>query len=88
MNWLQLLSAFGIGAILIKLLDIVWLQRVIQEYQQRTWLRDRRLEAFSKLAKEFISLGLHQQKIPSAFELLPAAKRPYAPRSQASTIAV
>lgn len=68
MNWLQFLSALGIGAILIKLLDIVWLQRVVQEHEQRTWLRDKRHEAFSNLSKELISLGLHRKKLSNAFE--------------------
>jgi hypothetical protein len=60
MNWLQLFGAIGLGAILVKLLDIIWLQSVLQEHHRRNWLRDKRYEAFSSLSKEFISLGLHR----------------------------
>ena len=62
------MHAFGIGAIAIKLLDIFWLQRIIQEHQFKTWLRDKRLESFSRLTKEFVSFGLHQQRISNPFE--------------------
>jgi len=68
MNWLHLLSAFGLGAILVKLLDIIWLQGVLQEHHRRNWLRDKRYQAFSSLSKEFISFGLNRPGLSNPFE--------------------
>jgi len=34
MNWLQFISAIGIGALLTKILDIIWLQRSIRETER------------------------------------------------------
>ena len=68
MNWPAILGAAGIGAITVKVLDIIWLQRITFEYQRRNWLRDQRLQAYSALAKELISFGLHLDKPKSPFE--------------------
>ncbi|GAB6910190.1 conserved hypothetical protein [Desulfosarcina cetonica] len=57
MDWLQIISAVGIGALLTKLLDIIWLQRSIRETEKKKWLRDQRLRVYSKLAEEMLSLG-------------------------------
>ena len=55
MNWVELLAAVGIGAIVVKMLDVLWLQRLLQESERKRWLRDQRHSAYSKLAKELIS---------------------------------
>lgn len=68
MNWVAILGAAGIGAITVKLLDIIWLQRVTHEYQRRNWLRDQRLKAYSALSRELVSFGLHLDKPKSPFE--------------------
>jgi len=61
MEWLNLLAVAGvgagIGAIAIKLLDIVWLQRTLRESERRKWLRERRFEVYSELVTELLSLG-------------------------------
>lgn len=57
MTWIQLLSAVGIGALLTKILDIVWLQRSLRESEKRKWLRDKRLNAYTAVTKEILSLG-------------------------------
>lgn len=57
MDWFQIISAVGIGALLTKLLDIIWLQRAIRETEKRKWLCDQRLRVYSKLAEEMLSLG-------------------------------
>ena len=57
MDWLQLISAIGIGALLTKILDIVWLQRSLQASEKKRWLREQRLRVYSKLAEEILSLG-------------------------------
>jgi hypothetical protein len=35
MDWLQLISAVGIRALLTKVLDIVWLQRTMREAEKK-----------------------------------------------------
>lgn len=57
MDWLQLISAVGIGALLTKVLDIVWLQRTMREAEKRKWFREQRLRVYTKLAEEILSLG-------------------------------
>lgn len=57
MTWIELLSAIGIGALLTKILDIVWLQRSLRESEKRKWLRDKRLIAYTAVTKEILSLG-------------------------------
>jgi len=57
MNWLQFISAIGIGALLTKILDIIWLQRSIRETERIKWLRDQRLRVYSKVAEEMLSMG-------------------------------
>jgi hypothetical protein len=59
MQWLQLIAGIGLGTLGAKLLDILWLQRRVEEEQHRTWLREKRLEAFTEVTKELVSLGLH-----------------------------
>lgn len=57
MNWIQIISAVGIGALLTKVLDIVWLQRAVRESEKRKWLREERLRVYSRLAEEILSMG-------------------------------
>lgn len=58
MDWIQLFGAVGLGAIVTKLLDVLWLQRVLKQNEQSKWLRERRFAAYSVLAKELVSHGL------------------------------
>ena len=51
-------AALGIGAILSKLLDIFWLERISHEHERRKWLRDQRLSAYVDLTKDFLSFGI------------------------------
>ncbi len=67
MDWLQLISAVGIGALLTKLLDIVWLQRTIREADKKKWLREQRLRVYSKLAEEILSMGKSMESRLDAF---------------------
>ncbi len=69
MEWLQLISGVGIGAIAVKLLDVFWLQKVLQQHQKATWLREKRLEAFADVTKELISFGLHKKDLRNPFEI-------------------
>jgi hypothetical protein len=65
---LQFLSAVGVGALAVKLMDVLWLQRVLQKHEQRSWLRDKRLAAYSRLAGQLMSLGLCGIRAPNPFE--------------------
>ena len=58
MNWISLLGAIGVGAIVTKLLDVLWLNRVVRDNERAKWLREQRLVVFSKLAQELLSMGL------------------------------
>ena len=68
MDWFQLVSAVGLGAIVVKVLDIYWLQHHIEQHQKADWLREKRLQAFSDVTKELISFGLHDKGLRNAFE--------------------
>jgi hypothetical protein len=56
-DWIPFISAFGLGAIVIKILDITWLQKVNRDAEKSKWLRDNRLRVYSKLTEELLSLG-------------------------------
>jgi len=73
MTFIQFIAAIGIGAILVKLLDILWLQKLIREKEHTTWLRDKRLVAYSELSKVFISLGFHRKAFKNPFEIFAIA---------------
>jgi len=72
MKWIEIvgviIGAFGIGTIITKILDIFWLQKMIEESEKRNWLRDRRLKAFSELSKELLSFGVHKGTFNDPFE--------------------
>lgn len=57
MTFLELASATGLGALIIKILDIVWLQRALQSSEKSKWLREQRLRVYSKVIAEIMSLG-------------------------------
>lgn len=56
MDWYQILSIAGLGALIIKVVDIIWLQRVLQKAEKKKWLREQRLRVYSAVAKEAFSL--------------------------------
>ncbi len=60
MNWIEFIGAIGVGAVITKVLDIFWLQKIMEESEKRKWLRDNQLRAFSELAKEILSLRLSE----------------------------
>lgn len=55
MDWLKLMSAAGIGAIIIKLIDILWLEKSKRNYEHRKWIKEQRLKAYSQLITELSS---------------------------------
>jgi len=58
MDWIPFLGAVGFGAIVTKVLDVIWLQRTAQRIEQIRWLRDQRLKTYSALCKEVLCEGL------------------------------
>lgn len=58
MDWIPLLGAVGIGAIATKILDVLWLQRVMQSAERTKWLREQRIKAYGALAREFATSDL------------------------------
>ena len=58
MDWIQLIGAVGVGAIVTKLLDVLWLQRLIQRNEFQRWLREQRLKVYANLTKELLSEGV------------------------------
>jgi len=68
MEWIQFFTGIGLGTLGAKLLDILWLQRRVEQEQHRVWLRDKRLEAFTEVTKEFVSFGLHEGKNRTSFQ--------------------
>ena len=67
MDWIQIISAVGIGALLTKVLDIVWLQRALRESEKQKWLREQRLRVYSELAAEILSMGKSMESREDAF---------------------
>jgi hypothetical protein len=75
MDWVALISGLGLGALGAKLLDILWLQNIVHRQASEKWLKDKRLDAFSEVTKEFISFGLHGKALRSPFESYAAISR-------------
>jgi hypothetical protein len=57
MEIISLATAFGFGALAVKILDIIWLQDVLANAERKKWLRDKRLESYSELLAEILTLG-------------------------------
>lgn len=66
-DWIQLVSAVGVGALLTKILDAIWLNRVAEQSTQRAWLRDNRLKAFQEAASELLAFGLDRKSPDDPF---------------------
>lgn len=72
--WIQwvaaLIGGLGIGSILTKIIDVIWLQKVLEQRDYRSWLRGKRFEAFSSLSKKILSLGLGEGMKTDAWDML------------------
>lgn len=66
-NWVQIASAVGFGALIAKIIDIVWLQRAIHKAEKKKWLREQRLRVYAKLAEEVLSMGKSMNSREDAF---------------------
>lgn len=61
MDTIKFIGAIGVGAIIVKVLDIFWLQKVISKNEAVKWLRDQRLKYFSKFAEYGSTLALREK---------------------------
>lgn len=52
---IELLSAIGLGAFIVKFLDIVWLQKLIFNNERNNWKRDKKFSVFARVARDLIS---------------------------------
>lgn len=58
MDWASLVGAASLGAIIIRILDITWFQKVIDNSEHRKWLRTQKMIAFSELSEILLSMGI------------------------------
>ena len=56
--WLQIFGAASVGAVVVKLLDILWLTPATWRAEHRKWLRDQRLAAYAEVARDILSFRL------------------------------
>ena len=61
METIKFIGAIGIGAVIVKVLDIFWLQKVISKNETIKWLRDQRLKYFSEFAEYGSTLALRDK---------------------------
>lgn len=86
MEFIKFLGAIGIGAVVVKILDIFWLQKIISRNETTKWLREQRLKYFSEFAEycetlslkgkdtdilDFVALGAKLKLLIGTEELLP-----------------
>ena len=70
MDIINFLGTLGLGAVLSKVVDVVLLQPQQEAAARKAWLRDKRLEAFATVSKEFLSFGLQNRGyLRSPFEI-------------------
>ena len=62
MDWIKLLGGIGFGAIITKVLDVIWLQSALKNAEREKWLRDQRMRVFSMLAKELVDIQLNKSR--------------------------
>jgi hypothetical protein len=63
MDIIKFIGAIGIGAVIVKILDIFWLQKVILKNETIKWLRDQRLIYFSEFVEYGSTLALRNKDI-------------------------
>ncbi|MEZ9599689.1 hypothetical protein AB4232_12880, partial [Vibrio sp. 10N.286.46.A8] len=61
MELIKLLSVFGLGGISVKIFELLILQPYQEQKEIRSWLRDRKLIAFSNLMSNLQSLGQNSE---------------------------
>jgi hypothetical protein len=75
MEILKLIAAFGIGAILAKVIDAAWIQPFLAKKQTHSWTREKRLEAFTDLSRNLLAFSLDGKENRTPFENFAIAAR-------------
>ncbi|HHF3077028.1 hypothetical protein L3X65_17605 [Vibrio diabolicus] len=60
-NFIQLAAAFGVGGLLVKLIDIFVLQPFIVKKELNNWLRDKKLVAYSAAVEDLANMGFKNE---------------------------
>ncbi|HHK8586465.1 TPA: hypothetical protein ACQYCL_003320 [Vibrio parahaemolyticus] len=60
-NFIQLAAAFGVGGLLVKLIDIFVLQPFIEKKELNNWLRDKKLVAYSAAVEDLANMGFKNE---------------------------
>ncbi|MCR9666543.1 hypothetical protein P3631_23940 [Vibrio parahaemolyticus] len=68
-NFIQLIAAFGIGGLIVKLIDIFILQPYLVKKELNKWLREKKLEAYSLAVEDITAMGFKNTE-ESPFENL------------------
>ena len=71
------LTGLGIGIIVTKLIDALWIQPFLARKEHAKWLRAERLESFSDLSKNLLALSLEKERSQSPFEVYALAARSF-----------
>lgn len=58
MEILELLAAFGFGAIASKMIDAFWIQPFLAKSETNKWLREKRFSAYVQLTSNIMSFGI------------------------------
>jgi hypothetical protein len=70
MEIIKLISAFGVGAILTKIIDVFWVQPFLEKKEKRSWLREKRFDSYVKLTSNLLSFGLNNKPENNPFQHL------------------
>ncbi|WP_318467823.1 hypothetical protein [Photobacterium leiognathi] len=60
-SFVTLVTAFGLGGVIVKLIDIFLLQRFLKKKELDNWLREKRYIAYSEATKNLISMGFNSE---------------------------
>ena len=67
-SFIELIGAICSGGILVKILDIIWLQKALEKNERKKWYREQKLRVYSELSKELMSLGTYRGTRENAFK--------------------
>lgn len=75
MELFKLVTAFGFGAIFVKVIDAAWIQPFLAKKELQSWLREKRMDAFSELSRNLLAFSLEDKDNKGPFENFAIAAR-------------
>lgn len=69
------IGSASFGAVAGKLLDAFVLSNIIDKYEKKKWLRQTKIEAFTKLTEEMLSLGIKGQLFDDPWQFRASAAK-------------